>query len=145
MFNYRKQFDSPNTPARGQLFMNSVTLYAFDATDYMDDDKCVTVLERFVSTSSLQVALFNTKKVSGLDHLILAKKWGISPKKAPNIIHQTTQHGTHTVFHPSLSRWFRTNDHQLQYRLPHNMYSDTLFDTTVSGRGNRCAQIFALS
>ena len=144
MFNYRGQFVSPNTPPRGQLFTNSVILYAYDAADVMDDNNYATVLESFVTTSSLQVAQVHTKKVSGLGHLILAKKWGNSPKKAFNTIQHTTQHGVCTVFHASLSCQFRTNDHQLQYRrLPHYMYSDTLFATTVFRRGNRCAHILA--
>ena len=48
------------------------------------------------------------------------------------------------MLHPSLIDLFRTNDHQLWYRrLPHSVFSDTSFATTVSRRGNRCAQIFA--
>ena len=38
---------------RGQLFIDSVTLYADDAADVMDNDICVTVLESFVSILSL--------------------------------------------------------------------------------------------
>ena len=55
MFNYREQFVSPNTPSRGQLFINSVTSYAYDAADVMYNDSCATLLESFVSTSSLKV------------------------------------------------------------------------------------------
>ena len=119
-------------------------MYAYDAADVVDDNNYATVLESFVSTSSLQVGQVNTKKVSELDHLVLAKKWGISPEKELNMIHHTMQCGVPTMLHPSLSRQFRTNDHQLQYRrLMHNAYSDTLFATTVYRRGNTCAQIFA--
>ena len=82
--------------------------------------------------------------VPGLDHLVLVKRLGISPKKVMNTIRQSTQCGVHTVLHPWLSRWFRTNDHQLWYRrLSRNLYSDTLFATTVSRSCNKCAQIFA--
>ena len=138
-------FVSPNTPARGQLFINSFILYAYDTADDKDDDNYATVLDSYVTTISLWVAKVHTKKVPGLDHFVLAKKWGISPKKALNMIGQTTQHWIHTVLHPSLSWQFRKNDCQLQYRtLPQNVYSDTLFATTVSRRGNRCAQIFTL-
>ena len=109
-------------------------------------DNYATVLESFVKTSSLWVAQVHTKKVSGLDHLVLAKKCSISSKKALNTIHHTMQHGVCTVLHSSLSRQFRTNDCQLWYkRLLHNVYTDILFATTVSRRGNRCAQIFATS
>ena len=109
--------------------------------DAINDDNYATMLESFVSTLSLQVAQDNTKNVWGIDHFVLAKKWGILPKKTFNTIHHTTHHG---VLHPSLSRQLRMKDHQLWYRrLPHNLYNDTLFATTVSRRGNRCAQIFA--
>ena len=105
-------FVSFNTPARRQLFINSVTLYAYNATDVMDDDNCDTFLESFVIISSLQVAQVDTKKVLRLDNLVLAKKWGISPKKALNTICHTTQHSVYTVLFSSLTQWFRTCDYQ---------------------------------
>ena len=74
----------------GQLFINSVTLFAYDVADIMDDYSYTTVLESFVSTSSMHVAWVNTKKVSGLNHLLLVKKWCILPKKALNRICCTT-------------------------------------------------------
>ena len=93
--------------------MNSVTTYAYDAADVMDNDNYTTVLESLVSTLSLQVAQVHSEKVSGLDHLVTAKKWGISPKKALNMICHTTQCGVCTVLHPSLSRKFKTKNHQI--------------------------------
>ena len=69
----------PYTPGRWQLCINSVT---YGAVDAMDNDNFTTVLKSFVIISSLQVAQVNTKKVPALEHLGLAKKWGISPKKA---------------------------------------------------------------
>ena len=143
MFKYRGLFVRPSLPARGQLSVNSLILYAYDSAYVMDNGNYATVLESFVSTLQLQVAQVNTEKVSGLDHLVLAKKWGIPPEKALNTIHHTTQHWICTVLHPSLSRWFRTSNPQLWCRrLPHNVYSDTLFTTRVS-RCNMHAQIFA--
>ena len=112
MFDYRGWFVNPNTPAKGQFFINSVALYAYDAADVIDDDNYATVLESFINTSSLQVAQVYTKKVSQLDHVVLAKKWGISPKKALNTIHHTTQHSLCMVLYLSLSRQFRPNDCQ---------------------------------
>ena len=53
MFNYRGRYVSPNTPARGQVFINSVTLYAYDAADFMDDNNYTTMLDSYVTTSSL--------------------------------------------------------------------------------------------
>ena len=49
MFDYRGWLVSLNAPTRGQLFINSVTLYAYDAA-HMDNDNFATVLESFVST-----------------------------------------------------------------------------------------------
>ena len=74
MFDYRGWIVSPNTPVRGQLFINSVTLYAYDAANVMDDDNYATVLESFVSKSSMKVSKVLTKTVSGLDHLVLVKQ-----------------------------------------------------------------------
>ena len=53
MFDYRGRFVGPNTPAREQLFINSVALYAYDAECVMDVDIYATVLESFVRTLSL--------------------------------------------------------------------------------------------
>ena len=108
-------------------------MYAYNAADVTDNDNYVIALESSVNASSLQVAQVNTKKVAGLDYFVLAKKCGISPKKARNKVCHTTQHHICTVLHLSSSRQFRTNDHQLQYRgIKYNMYSDTNFATTVS-------------
>ena len=80
------------------------------------------------------------REVSGLDHLVLVKKWGISIKKPLNIICHTTQHDVCIVLHLSLARWFRINDCQSwNRRLPHNVLGDLLFAFRT---GNRCAQIF---
>ena len=73
MFDYRGWLLGYNTSSRGQLFINSVTSYAYDAADVMDDDNYATVLEHFVDTLTLQVAQVNTKKKPGLDHLVLAE------------------------------------------------------------------------
>ena len=101
MFDHRGRFVSPTIPESGQLFLNFVTLY-YDAENVMDDNNYSTVLDSNVTTSSMQVVKVHTKKVPGLDHLVLAKRGGISPKKAMNMIRQTTQSGIHTILHPSL-------------------------------------------
>ena len=94
--------------------MSALTLQQGDndlsMADVMDDGNFATVLESFVTTLSLREEKVHSKSVSGLDHLVLDKKWGILPKKALNTIHHTTQHGVHTVLHPSLSRQLGIND-----------------------------------
>ena len=97
MFNYMERFISPNNPARGQLFFNSVTLYAYDAADVIDDVNYDTVLDSYVTTSSLQGANLCTEKELGLDHLVLAIRWGILPKKALNTIRWLTACYSHSV------------------------------------------------
>ena len=74
MFDYRGWFVSPNISARAQSFIDSLTLYAYDATDVLDDDKYATVLESFGIISSLQVIQSINKKESRLDNLVLDKK-----------------------------------------------------------------------
>ena len=70
-----------------QLFINSVTLDAYDAAGVMDDDNYDTVLDSSVTTSYLQVAKVCIEKVPGLDHLVLAKRLCILHKKALNMIY----------------------------------------------------------
>ena len=72
----------------------------------MNNNDYATVLKSFFDMSSLGVAQVNTKNVSELNHLLLAKKWGIPPEKALNTICCTTQCGVHTVLHLPLSRQF---------------------------------------
>ena len=53
MFDERGWFLICNTPAWKQLFLNSVTLYSYDAAYVMDNDNYATVMEGFVIISSL--------------------------------------------------------------------------------------------
>ena len=55
------------------------------------------------------------KCTHAIGHHTLAKNWGISLKCARRTFEATTQKGIWTVMHPTLSRWFRMNDCQLQY------------------------------
>jgi hypothetical protein len=55
----------------------------------------------------------------------------------------TTQWETQTVAFPSLEARFRTNDRQLQYRrLSTALYTELMFASVTSRRGNVCTQIF---
>ena len=48
------------------------------------------------------------------------------------------------MFCPLLSRWFRMNDQNLCYHcLAHPVFSDMMFASTVSRRGNRCAKVYS--
>ncbi len=73
----------------------------------------------------------------------LSSRWNIGLDKAKRTLQVTTQQGTRTVAYPSMDARFRTNDRQLRYRrLKTSLYTDTMFASTVSSRGNTCAQIF---
>jgi hypothetical protein len=73
----------------------------------------------------------------------LAQRWNIGLSKAKKTLKVTTQRGTRTVAYPSLVARFFTNDRQLRYRrLKTALYTDTMFASTVSTRGNTCAQVF---
>ena len=45
----------------GKLFINSVKSYTYDAADVMDDDDYATLLEDYVTSSSLHVTKVHTK------------------------------------------------------------------------------------
>ena len=48
------------------------------------------------------------------------------------------------MLHPLLSTQFSINDRNLFYCcLEHPLFSGTMFASTMSGRGNRCAQVYA--
>ena len=65
-FDYRGWLVNAITP-RGQLFINSVKSYAYDAANVTDDNNFATVLKSFVITSSKQVEQVKTKNILALD------------------------------------------------------------------------------
>ena len=79
-----------------------------------------------------------------VDAQALVRQWGITPERAKQTIRATTQRGIRDVRHPTLSRRYPTNDRMFRYpRLPHKLFTDTMFAKTKSYRGNACAQVFA--
>ena len=106
----------------------------------MDNDNLVTALEAQIQIS---VALIGTVKKPSIDPIVLAKRFSITPEKAQKNIQATTQRGIRTMLHTLLLRWFRMNDRNLCYHLlAHPVFSDTMFASTVSRRGNKCAQVY---
>ena len=92
MFDNRGQFVSPNTPARGQIFSNSVTFYACVAADVIYNDNYATVLKCFIITLYLQIA--QVKLIRNQQMII----WFL-PRSG--------------VFHP--------RKHLIQFAIPHSM------------------------
>jgi hypothetical protein len=76
------------------------------------------------------VSAMTTTVEPGMSPAKLAKNWGIGLETAKQTLKVTTQRGVRTVLHPSLSRRYRTNDRQLQYRrLGVELFSDTMEPT----------------
>jgi len=70
----------------------------------------------------------------------------ISPDRAKRTVVMTTQRWVRTCLNPTLSQRFPTNDRMLRYtRLPHTVFTDTMFALTVSRQGNKMAQIYSTS
>ena len=143
MTNHQGQINIPSTVARGPVFASTVVSYslAYDAVDVIDNDNLTTALE---SQIQISIVLIGMVRKPSIDPIVLAKWWGINPEKAQKTIKATTQRGIWTMLHPSLMRWLRTNDWNLHYCcLAHPAFSVMMFASTMSRRGNRCAQVYA--
>ena len=74
----------------------------------------------------------------------LASKWNIGLEAAKRTLKATTQRGIRSSANPSIARRFRTNDRQLRYnRLNTDLFTDTMFSTVKSSRGNTCGQVYS--
>ena len=131
-----------------------------DAVNLDSDDNLAKALDANINVSHLRVVkprkaprvsaevgskLGNLQSVKGkpVNAELLAKRWGIDQRKALNTVRMTTQRGVRTVLHPSLSKRYPTNDRMLRYkRLPHPVFTDTMFAGRKSAQGNKCAQVF---
>jgi hypothetical protein len=138
----------PNdAPMRGRLVINELTSLTTDTADFTDDDNFHVVLQSWVQVSSIgtsETGHFKTKQTKPINHQTLSSRWMISPEKALQMINVTMQRGVPTCLNPTLAARYPTNDRQLRYRrLPHTLFSDTMFAGTASRRGNKCTQIFA--
>ena len=104
-----------------------------------------------VMISSVKTSLnghIRSRKIAPIDPqtLALAARWMISPDRAQCTVVMTTQRGVRTCLNPTLSRRFPTNDRILRYnRLPHTMFTDTMFASAVSRQANKMAQIYSTS
>ena len=143
MLDHQVQISIPTTVERGPTFVSAVVSYSlgYDATDVMDNDNLATALPAQIQIS---IALIGTVRKLSVGLIVLAKRWGITPEKAQKTIQATMQKGIRTMLHPLLSRQFRMNDCNLCYCcLKHPIFSDMMFPSTVSRKGNRCAQVYA--
>ncbi len=131
-----------------ELQMSVAQISLYDVSSTLCDKSFVADLQDQVQVShpkSISVSGIGTdvKRQGGVNAELLAKNWDIDLDVAHKTLKVTTQRGVRTVLHPNLSRRFRTNDRQLRYRrLPVTLFTDTMFSTVKSRRGNNCAQVF---
>jgi hypothetical protein len=79
---------------------------------------------------------------AGADASTLAKNWGIGIQAAKRTRLVTTQRGIIRIVHPILTKQYKTNDRQLQYRLLSViLYTKTMYSTILSRQDNKAAQI----
>ena len=135
---------------RGQsLVINALHSLTTDTADITHDCNFHLVLQSHVTISSMDTCLtgnVRSRKTAPIDFMTLANRWMISPAKAKLTVQRTTQRGVRTCVNPTLARRFPTNDRMLRYpRLPHPVFTDTMFAGTASQQGNKCAQVYSTS
>ena len=130
------------------LFVCSMTsTMLMPSIDLVSDDNFASALKskvQQVSVGDSRPGNVTSKQGKHVDAQALVRRWGITPERAKRTVRVTTQRGVRHVLHPSLARRYPTNDRMLRYdRLPHKLFTDTMFAGTTSLRGNNCSQVFA--
>ncbi len=118
------------------------------AADVTHDDNFAAFLDSHVAVNVADLltdsGAVRSRTHKAIDHLTLARQWGLAPDRALQTIDKTTQSGIRMCLYPSLSRRFSTNDCMLRYsRLSHDIFTDTMFSNIKSCTGKKCAQLFA--
>ena len=140
------------TNLRGQLntlVISSLVSFHADAANITDDSNFHRVLTNHVMISSIESDLsghLRTRAHAPMDSRTLAARWMISPEQAQLTLSRTTQRGVRTCLNPTVARRYPTNDRMLRYRrLPHPVFTDTMFAGTASVGGMKCAQVYTTS
>ena len=110
---------------------------AGDGLEYPDDPICA------ISDEDRRIFGLSTKERGPIiTKEILSRRWGIGLDTAHRTITATTQNGIRRVLHP-VERRYRTRQAHLRFpTLNTRLYTDTMFSTINSLRGNKCAQVF---
>jgi hypothetical protein len=131
------------------LVISALHSLTTDLADILHDSNFHQVLLSHVHISSMDTSLnghIRTRKTAPIDHMTLTSRWMISSEKTKQTDQRTTQHGVRTCLNPMLAQQFPTNNWMLCYkRLPHPVFTDTMFAGTASKQGNKCAQAYATS
>jgi hypothetical protein len=133
----------------GILAINLISSLTTDLVDIMDDENFHQLLTSKVMILSVETSLnghIRSRNIAPIDPQTSAAWWMISPDHAKHTVVMTTQREVKTCLNPTLSRRILTNDRMLQHkRLPHTMFTDTMFASTASCQGNKMAQIYSTS
>jgi hypothetical protein len=114
-----------------------------DLSAVLDDGTLLAELDDNNLKLNISLVKSEMRDKAGIDAATLAKNWGIGIEAANRTRLVTTQRGIRRVFHPSLTKRYKTNERQLRYRrLPVTMYTDTMYSTILSRQKNKAAQIF---
>jgi hypothetical protein len=116
----------------------SSTDIAGDGMSGRSDEDLYPLMDEYRAISGLSTE----QRKSVITKEILARRWGIGLDTAHRTLTATTQMGLRRVLHPT-ERRYRTRQSHLRFpNLNMTMYTDTMFATVKSTRGNTCAQIF---
>jgi hypothetical protein len=127
------------------FIVNELQLLTTDIAGVMHDCNFHQVLTSHIIVSSIKASLsghVRLRKTATINFMTLTAYWMSAPDCAKKTVQLTTQRGVHTCLNPTLARQFPTNDRMLHYkRLPHMIFTDTLFAGTCSHSGNKYAQV----
>jgi hypothetical protein len=109
-----------------------------DGLDLRPDDSLLTPSEN----DRVIAAMSSKERGPVITKELLARRWGIGLDTAHRTLTSTTQQGIRRVLHP-VERRYRTRQTHLRFpTLNTKFYTDTMFATVKSLRGNKCAQFF---
>jgi hypothetical protein len=109
----------------------------------LDDGTLLAELDENNLNLNVPMVKSEMRDKGGIDAATLAKNWGIGIEAAKRTRLVTFQRGIRRMFHPSLTKKYKTNGMQLRYhRLPVTMYTNTMYSTILSRQMNKAAQIF---
>jgi hypothetical protein len=118
-----------------------------DLSPVLDDGTFLDELENVTTNTDLNVSLVNSemRDKAGVDAETFANNWGIGIEASKRTRLVTTQREIRRMIHPSLTKWYNTNDRQLQHRrLPVTMLTDTMYSLILSRQHKKYLRYFVL-
>ena len=155
MTNSFSKFSHTDTAARGPLMIiDQVTAVTWTDAAYFTYDENfadiilsnVTVNFSEITNSVTRYGDIKLQKTKNVYSEALAMRWNIEIGKAKKTVTWTTHSGFWICLHPTIGRWYPTNDQMLHYkRMPDPIYAETLKSGIVSKCGNKYGQAYCTS